>query len=346
MPRFIQLVRSRLAGGQQQFTEHPTADLLSAFAEQSLSAPERAGVVSHLAKCPECRESLALSPSGSEEVPLVPRRALFPYWRWAAAAVVPLLVLVLFWRRSPVENPVIPMAAKTSPPMSQPVMPLQPHPSPAPPTKAMPIARKKLSNLPLSVRAPEVPKAEPPKLVQLQPPSLTIPSQSSQEVQSILPMDSPKLPQPQLSIARPASSHFRSAAAPRAPSPGFVSAFAPIVTGESIWAIRDAMNTNGTIEKSGDGGKTWQKVQVDDGSRFTALWSRGPEIWVGGEEGALFHSIDAGVTWTLVAVTSQDSRLMETITRIDSPVSGAVTLRIQSGGDWVSVDGGAHWVRR
>jgi len=40
---------------------HPDADLLTAFAEQSLSATERDGVLEHLALCGNCREVIALA---------------------------------------------------------------------------------------------------------------------------------------------------------------------------------------------------------------------------------------------------------------------------------------------
>jgi Putative zinc-finger len=40
---------------------HPDADLLTAFAERSLSATERDGVVHHLASCGDCREVVALA---------------------------------------------------------------------------------------------------------------------------------------------------------------------------------------------------------------------------------------------------------------------------------------------
>jgi hypothetical protein len=40
---------------------HPDADLLTAFAEQALSEPERDGVLAHLALCGDCREVVALS---------------------------------------------------------------------------------------------------------------------------------------------------------------------------------------------------------------------------------------------------------------------------------------------
>src|ERR1700720_781975 len=40
---------------------HPNADLLTAFAEQALSAPEREEVLHHLALCGNCREVLSLA---------------------------------------------------------------------------------------------------------------------------------------------------------------------------------------------------------------------------------------------------------------------------------------------
>ena len=40
---------------------HPDADLLTAFAEQALSATERDGVLAHLALCGDCRDAIALA---------------------------------------------------------------------------------------------------------------------------------------------------------------------------------------------------------------------------------------------------------------------------------------------
>src|ERR1035438_197232 len=50
---------------------HPDADSLSAFAERSLSATERDGVLHHLTSCGECREIVALALS-AVEAPILP----------------------------------------------------------------------------------------------------------------------------------------------------------------------------------------------------------------------------------------------------------------------------------
>jgi hypothetical protein len=86
---------------------HPEADLLTAFAEQSLSATERNGVLEHLALCGDCREAIALAlppadivsapiASEAEAVRATPIRAKskrnfltafgWPSLRWAALA--------------------------------------------------------------------------------------------------------------------------------------------------------------------------------------------------------------------------------------------------------------------
>lgn len=59
MEQLPNIVRERLkvtAGG-----DHPDADLLTAFAEQSLPERERAGVLLHLSRCADCRDVLALA---------------------------------------------------------------------------------------------------------------------------------------------------------------------------------------------------------------------------------------------------------------------------------------------
>src|SRR6202050_5375965 len=76
---------------------HPDADLLTAFAEQSLAEPERELVTEHLARCSDCREVLALSVPAMELVavaasstpasttPARSRWFTWPVLRWGVA---------------------------------------------------------------------------------------------------------------------------------------------------------------------------------------------------------------------------------------------------------------------
>src|ERR1700687_271310 len=59
MTEVPKIVYDRLRAALPERT-HPDADLLSAFAEQALSATEREGVLQHLALCGDCRDVIAL----------------------------------------------------------------------------------------------------------------------------------------------------------------------------------------------------------------------------------------------------------------------------------------------
>jgi hypothetical protein len=108
--------------------------------------------------------------------------------------------------------------------------------------------------------------------------------------------------------------------------------------GNSRW------NLDGALRKSDDGGKTWRTVQVDEQARLYALSAAGSNVWVGGANGALFHSVDDGLVWTPIIVANGSERLTDTITGIDARDENWVELKTRSG-DWLTTDGGAHWRR-
>ena len=76
---------------------HPDADLLSAFAEQSLTTREREQLLAHFAVCAACREVVALA--GSPLVEPIPeptrKRGLWemPMFRWGAVAATAVVVV-------------------------------------------------------------------------------------------------------------------------------------------------------------------------------------------------------------------------------------------------------------
>jgi hypothetical protein len=92
MAKMSKIVRSRLALRTPVSSDtHPDANLLAAFAEQTLLARERADVTAHLAACVDCREYLALAfaiePSEMAAARSITKRSRgwFGQWRWAAA---------------------------------------------------------------------------------------------------------------------------------------------------------------------------------------------------------------------------------------------------------------------
>ncbi len=118
---------------------HPDADLLAAFVEKKLTDRERASVMSHLANCATCRETVALAlPPLAEETTPVKVSGRRPAWfsipivRWGAvtAALGTIVITVILNRRviQPVHETTV--VVRTQPPA----------PAPAPPAEGMPEA--------------------------------------------------------------------------------------------------------------------------------------------------------------------------------------------------------------
>jgi hypothetical protein len=90
MQQLPKIVKERLQAIPR--SDHPDADVLTAFAEQSLPNSERSLVMEHLARCSDCREVLALALPELEEAvaPAALRRPWLslPMLRWGAIAAV------------------------------------------------------------------------------------------------------------------------------------------------------------------------------------------------------------------------------------------------------------------
>ncbi len=129
-----------------QAPQHPDANQLTAFAEQSLSASERDSVLRHLALCGDCRDILALALPASDDfaspvfvaepasnvarpalpakAPLAWPRLAWPTLRWASlAAGVALAAVVLTMHPKKPNQAMIPSA---NPPATTPVAQLAP----------------------------------------------------------------------------------------------------------------------------------------------------------------------------------------------------------------------------
>ena len=94
MQNVPKIVRERLKAVAPA-VNHPDADLLTAFAEHSLSGTQRDGVLEHLARCEDCREIVALALPETEAIQTTVRPSpsgwlTWPSLRWGfvAAGVV------------------------------------------------------------------------------------------------------------------------------------------------------------------------------------------------------------------------------------------------------------------
>jgi hypothetical protein len=81
MQELPKIVVKRIAAGQGR-TPHPDADLLTAFAEQSLRPIDRMRVMQHLAACSDCRDVLALASPEIDLLPAVAQRARLGWVAW------------------------------------------------------------------------------------------------------------------------------------------------------------------------------------------------------------------------------------------------------------------------
>jgi hypothetical protein len=108
-------------------------------------------------------------------------------------------------------------------------------------------------------------------------------------------------------------------------------------------AIAWTISPEGKVQRSSDGAKTFYSIEIAQGIKFQAVAASGNEVWAGGENGALFHSLDDGANWTQVKIVSGDGTLKETIAAIQFSDAHHLTVVTASGAQWVSEDDGLHW---
>jgi len=304
MTKIPEFLRSHLALRQSQSGEHPSAGLLAEFVEQTLPARERADLLEHLARCPECREILAAA-----SIPGVSKAPQVVWWKWrlAAATAAACLVAALFWLPGSFQD-----SSRNTTPLA-PAAPSAPKEEPkAAEAKSSVVAKKQAARKQIDSQ-PEAKLPAPPQLAIAQP-----------EKNPAIEIERPNMMFQSRLRASGARALARTALRPD--------------RGNSRW------NLDGALRKSDDGGKTWRTVPVDDRVRLFALSAAGSNVWVGGANGALFHSVDDGLEWKPVFIADDNGRLTETITRIEARDENWVKLTTRSG-VWLTTDGGAHWRR-
>ena len=110
--------------------------------------------------------------------------------------------------------------------------------------------------------------------------------------------------------------------------------------------LRWNISSDGQLQRSADSGKSWQPVTVAQGATFRALTFNGPDIWVGGAAGSLYHSTDAGGHWTQVKPVANNTPLSGDIAAIafTDPQHGKITTT--NGQTWSTSDGGQSWMQQ
>jgi hypothetical protein len=105
----------------------------------------------------------------------------------------------------------------------------------------------------------------------------------------------------------------------------------------------------GALQRSLDGGQTWQNaLRVDH--PLLCYAGHDPDIWTGGQAGALFHSGDNGLTWAQVQPSVKAHAITSDVTRIDihDNVRGPAEIVVFTSNNeiWSSPDGGQTWTKK
>src|SRR5271165_5094280 len=337
--------------------EHPSADVLTAYMEQSLAEAERSTVADHLAQCRECREVVFLASGAgeeSQELALVaaaaapkPRPRWTPRLLWVASVAAGVLVVgYVAWNRS-AKPETAPLVASNE---AQ-----QPRAVPAqPPQESVQQLQKSSDVAAPPANAPMRQVGTPKKAA----PAAAIAPATSAELKQLNAQSrvaAPGMPQKNDAVAaraetpkaapEPATIAISPASTPRPMSP-HVSAFAPSAAGEgeqragaaalglySSRALTAAgssahpgwrVNAEGQLEHlTADG---WSRALADQAVTFRVVNARGNEVWAGGDGGALFHSSDGGAQWKKVVLSTDGVSETATIAtiRFSSQQNGVV----------------------
>jgi hypothetical protein len=334
--------------------EHPDADLLTAFVEQTLSATERDDMLEHLALCGDCREVIVLAlpiadvaaaptPAETEADRAIPALAkpgrswlnlAWPDLRWAAlAAGVVVAASLLLVHPGRLNQALLPSSnrqvASPAPPVSGAQIASSAIPSSiAPPPEQLPISAKSKSNkvrpnsemqLSKKLKAGEIAA---PHTAQS---GMMVANNRKEPLQAGPVPAAPSTGDVTLAASTPPPTTETvevSAAAPAlvqaSPTEGNLmaeNAAPPVLKAKPPLSVTWTI-TAGVLQRSLDSGQSWQDA-LRPNHPLLCYASHDQEIWTGGQAGTLFYSTDGGVTWLQVQPSIKARQLSSNVTHIE-----------------------------
>jgi photosynthesis system II assembly factor YCF48-like protein/putative zinc finger protein len=105
------------------------------------------------------------------------------------------------------------------------------------------------------------------------------------------------------------------------------------------------ITADGHLERAFSGGE-WTRVLAEEPVSFRVVSVIAKDVWAGGNDGALFHSSDRGLSWDKVRLTADKQTEHSAVIsiRFDSPLQGSITT--DSDATWTTTDGGQSWTRQ
>jgi len=352
---------------------HPDSDLINAFIEESLDPRDRDRLLEHLTQCVDCREIAALSLPELDAATTVVKAGSgwrrWPVLRWSAVAacavIVGTAVTLHYQSRSDRQVARLSDAAVTS------SVEQKKEPSPAPPTSidqqgpagtpagiAGRTEKSANRNAMAALPAPAAPAAE-----MAAPASVTagaVDAMQERRAKSALKTSNETVEMAdENGLMVPGRAKDALQQSPASPTgaavaggmlakqrvalaaPAAASAFVP-----SAYVPRWTLSSDGTLQRSIDSGRSWQTISTPGQGNFRALAASGPEIWVGGAKGALYHSSDAGAHWVQVQPVAGGQALTADIASIEFTDPQHGTLTTNGHETWVTADAGQTWEKK
>ncbi len=374
------IVRQRLSA-RAEGGAHPDANLLTAFAEQTLARRERDSILTHLSQCSDCRDVVFLAaPQMDIETEVVPVRSSWLGWpalRWGAVAACAVVVVAAVSLRQRSDRlttfkETLPQVAtkadeSAAPQKTQVATELQKDRAPMDYKSRADVAEqdRRVSKPAPKARGDQAPASLPqagPALAG----SLASEKAAPRDLDAFAKTPAPAAPPARAAeqmVATESSvtsadsveaslGKAKQAVQSNLPAENKVAkleAPAAAVAMGGAQAVfkkitpRWTLSADGTLQRSLDAGKTWKTIPVAADATLTAVAAMDSDIWVGGSHGSLYHSTDAGDHWTQVVPTTGGQRLTSNVIGIEFPdaLHGKITTADQE--IWTTSDGGQSW---
>lgn len=343
---------------------HPDSDLITAFVENALPPRDRNQILAHLSDCADCREIVSFAlPEHSEAVPRAALPAGSPWLSWpvlrwgAVAACVGVVAAAVMLRHESPKSQEIAAQAPQVQTLDQKVPPslAEPQPQTANQVAAQSsgVTRDRLSAAPsaglhkktaaatndaVSTVAGELHSSVPESSAAAE----AAPATPAASMDELVPGRAKDVPLESQAASAPAGAGARMQAQAKMSIPALAMNKAAYATLVPRWTL----TAEGTLERSLDSGTTWEVVALPGPATLRALAANGLDIWVGGSNGVLYHSADAGQHWTPVHPIVNGELLSADIIGVEFPDLQHGTLTTSAKETWTTSDAGQSWLKK